>query len=325
MDRINGAQLCEFKTEYLIYMYLYILLSLSICLSIQLQMKQLQQCYSQACSRITELERQNTMLKEQINLYAQNFSEELTNYVILEKGTFEHLKECLCEAYAKFEALKQEGNGLQARYNEAIKGFKELEQENKILRANNREMCKQLKAAGKHSDSVFSIRSSRRHGNIWAQESMLQSSWQFQPWMEVARDLEQVQITDHTECKERGKETAKPSEDTERSMDSVQVKGQGLCRNKPHFQNSDEVDRKGVAPVLKNIDRSNVHVKESHDQDKETRDSVSPNKVVRIQITLQRSNSSASSKADVVPSDSEKADLTKSGNTAKLVKRFSSN
>lgn len=268
----------------------------------QIMMKQLQQCYSRACSRITELERQNTMLKEQINLYAQNFSEELTNYVILEKDTFNHLKECLCEAYAKFEALKQEGNWLQTRYNEAIKGFKELEQENKILRANSKEMCKQVKAAGKHSDSAFSHRSSRRHGNIWAQDS----SWQFQPWMEVARDLEHVQVTNHRECKEN----TKHSEGRKKSMHLVPNRVQEeLCQNKPHqTENSDEVNRKGVTSV---INRAHVHVNGSHDKDIESRDSVSPSKVVRIQITLQRSNSSASSKADEAPISPEKVDLKK--------------
>lgn len=264
-------------------------------------MKELQQCYSRACSRITELERQNAMLKEQIDHYVQDFSAELKNYVIIEKDTFEHLKECLCEAYAKFEALKQEGNSLEARYNEAIKGFKELERENKTLRANNKELCKQLKAAGKRSDlPTFANRSPRRHGNIWSQDNVMQPGWQFQPWMEVVRDLEQSPETKHIDFKGH----TKASEDNpEKSNNSVSVKGGKLHKSisleaKHHGEidkEAEEFSSEGAVHSQALVNGSSSHEERiSHENDSD--EQAVRNKVVRIQITLQRSNSTASSK-----------------------------
>ena len=266
-------------------------------------MKELQQCYARACSRITELERQNAMLKEQIDHYVQDFSAELKNYVILEKDTFEHLKECLCEAYAKFEALKQEGNSLQARYNEAIKGFKELEQENKTLRANNKELCKQLKAAGKRSDLVaFSGRSSRRHGNIWSQDDVVQPGWQFQPWMDVVRDLEQTPETKHKECK---KDTKGSEDDTEKPINSILVKSGKLHKSMPfEAKHHGEINKKANELSAQGIVQSQALVNgSSSDQERishqnDSNEQAITNKVVRIQITLQRSNSTASSKSN---------------------------
>lgn len=272
-------------------------------------MKELQQCYTRAFTRITELERQNALLKEQIDLYAQDLSAEFKNYVILEKDTYENLKECLCEAYAKFEALKQEGSSLQTRYNEAIKGFKDLEQENRTLRANNTELCKQLQTAGKPIDfPSFSGRSYRRYGNTWSQLDVAKSVCQFGPRTEVVRDFKQRSEIKQEECKTN----IKPPEGVTKELETLSVSD----KDREHHEitshelktcaesnaNSEESEKflqglgspqataNGSPGIVKNLNRGDSN-----------EDGSNRNKMVRIQITLQRSNSSAQSRPPPVP------------------------